>query len=172
MKQLNLDREEAISLDAYLATCRHEVQVPITKAKVREVAASIEDVTFRRFRADSKDLLDSRLFAASDTDRDRTRWFASGDDVPFEERRLITYAELLGLPDLLRDYLERLRIDRAGRPDRQSPRMMTLHCSSCDARWMLDGNHGFVRICASGNHQPITVTEMTSPQLGMHGCAC
>ena len=69
-----------------------------TEAKVRSVAATVEDVTFRRYRVNSSELLSSRLFAATDTDQERTRWYTSTDDVPFSDRTLITYAELMGLP--------------------------------------------------------------------------
>jgi len=85
---------------------------------------------------------------------------------------MITYRELLRCPELLRSYLEMLADGRDGRPVRTEPRILTLHCSSCDARWMLDGNHGFARLCAANDHCVVTVTEMTSPELGMRGCRC
>jgi len=158
---------ELLDIEEFLETCRREVFVPITEEQVRAVPAS-----FRRFVADSRALLDSRLYVASDTDPNRERWLTPNDDVPRSERRLITFAELMQAPRLLRDYLAMLADGRAGRPERESPHVMTLHCSTCDARWMLDGNHGFARLCAEGAHGPVTVTEMTDPRLGIRACAC
>ena len=111
MNRLHVTRATRISIDDFLATCLREVYVPIPESKVREITAALGDVEFRRFEADSRDLLCSRLFAASDTDQTRSRW-------------------------------------------------------------MLDGNHGFVRLCTSDDHQTVEVTEMTSPRLGMRACQC
>ena len=170
--RLAIAEERSITIEDFLATCKEEVFVPLSEEKLRSVTATASDVRFRRYMVNSENLLESMLFVASDTDHDRTRWFTSTDDVPMTARRMITYRELLTLQELLLSYLERLRVDRAGRRSRSSPRAMTLHCSACDARWLLDGNHGFIQVCMSGAHRDMAITEMTSPELGMRGCQC
>lgn len=172
MSVLVVEHPESITIEDFLEACRVEVQVPLSEEMVRSVVATVEGVTFRRFRANSRALLNSNLFAASDTDRGRSRWLTAADDVGMDERGMITYAELMRQPGLLQDYLERLGIDRAGRPERPTPRVLTLHCAACDGRWLLDGNHGFVRICVADNHQLVSVTEMTGPRLAMRACRC
>ena len=172
MNKLHVENAESITIDDFLEVCRQEINVPLSEGKCRSVTAALGDVTFCRYRVSSKDLLNSSLFAASDTDQKRSRWYSSNEDVPMQDRKLITYAELMQLPNLLQDYIEMLRIERMNRPERPFPRVMTLHCATCDARWLLDGNYGFVRIIASGNDQIVIVTEMTSPKLGMRGCQC
>ena len=137
MQRLEVADAQAIDIDEFLATCRREVFVPITEEQVRGKRA-----TFRRFVAESDALLRSRLYTASDTDHARTRWIMGNETVPMSERRMITFAELVELPELFADYLAILSAERADRPQRDAPRVMTLHCSTCDARWMLDGNHG------------------------------
>ena len=155
-----------------MEACLDEVYVPVSEEQIRHVAAMVHSVGFRRYVVDSSALLGSLLFSASDTDRGRTRWLAADDDVPLEDRHLIAFGELMELPELLAKYVAMLDRERRGRPERPIPRIMTLHCSRCDARWLLDGNHGFVRLCVSGEHQETTVTEMTGPGLGMRGCRC
>lgn len=172
VKILCIEHSEQITIDDFISACRDEVQVPLAEETIRAVAGSAALVTFRRFRAGSGALRESRLYAASDTDHSRTRWYTSDDSAPLETRRMITYCELMTLPALLRDYLQWLREDRVHRPARAGFRALTLHCSSCDARWLLDGNHQFVTVCASGEERVFTVTEMTSPELGMRGCQC
>ena len=171
-ERLEVGKVEDLQVEEFLQACRDEVHVPVSETTIRERSRSAPDVRFRRFEVDSDALRRSCLFAASDTDAHRQRWIWASDPLPLADRRMITYAELLDLPELLASYLECLAKDRIGRPERSSARILTLHCSRCDARWLLDGNHGLVRIFASRRSCRVQVTEMTSPALGMRGCQC
>jgi len=63
-----------LTVDDFVEACRQEVWVPLSEEKLRSVATTVKDVTFRRYRVDSMALVRSRLFAASDTDHARRRW--------------------------------------------------------------------------------------------------
>ena len=150
-----------------------EVQVPADEETVRRVAGQIESVTFRRYTVSSRVLLSPRLFSAWDTDVDVTRIIPSSEKTE-ETRYPLPMAVLLAREDLLIPHLQRLKEARSDRPDRVSPRAMTLHCAGCDARWLFDGNHGLLRIGVRGEDVGVEVTEMSSVDWGgLHrACRC
>ncbi len=165
--------EQPIDLEAFLAACRREVEVPADEATIRRVAAASGEVRYRTFTASSAELVAAGVVTAWDTDADRSR-FIPTDAPRAEPRRAIALAELLASPALLAAKVAELEASRADRPARPTPRVITLHCARCDGRWLLDGNHGLLTICRAGAPVDVEVAEMTSPawRPSIRACTC
>jgi len=169
---MQITNVKTIDLEEFLAICRSEAEVPATEEQIRSIAGATYGIAFRQYTVPWEELFEQRLYTASDTDKNRTRWFTSKDKIPFEERRMLTFKELMKHQDLLDEYVVRLKKDRGGRTDIKIPHAMTLHCAACDGYWLFDGNHGFIRAVLAANPMEFLVTEMTAPKFKMRACRC